>query len=126
MEGRRVIVGAVSFALVLAGISVFYYYVIFLPKHEQVKLDFQKQQEQSRLELQKQEREALEQKQEESSEMLQACLADVDINYSTDWKRNCKSQNLNDDCRLPINLAESIDNNRNESRDFCLKQYPQK
>ena len=124
---------AISFSVLLIGIAIFYYYVIFLPKQEQAKLEFQKQQEQQRIDAQKQNQQA------EASEaqfdarleaqfnrtMLQECLDGAETNYTVTWKFECKMRGLKSDCSLPTDVANSINDNRKKAKDSCFKSYPQ-
>jgi hypothetical protein len=126
MSGNTGITKAISFSVVLIGIAVFYYYVIFLPKQEQAKLDFQKQQEQTRIDLQKNEQQAADDKTQKNRSMLQECLYEADLENFSEWENNCKTRGLKSGCSLPMDLAESIGEDLKEAKDFCFKQYPQK
>lgn len=56
--------------------------------------------------------------------LLDACLQDTETNYTKNWKSNCEARRLKEDCSLPADLAESLENNRSKFRDECFKKYP--
>jgi hypothetical protein len=115
MSSNAGISKAISFSVVLIGIAVFYYYVVFLPNQEQTKLDFQKQQEQT-----------AEYNARVNNTLLQACLDKAEKNYNAEWEIGCNTEKLKNDCNLPLYLADNIKKDRNDAKDFCFKQYPQK
>jgi hypothetical protein len=126
MSGNTGITKAISFSVVLIGIAVFYYFVIFLPKQERAKLDFEKQQEQQKMDLQKQQQQAADEKSQENGKILQSCLDEAAKNYYANFENNCQKRGLSSDCNLPLELANSIREGWNEAKDVCFKMYPQK
>jgi len=75
----------IALAIILVAISVFYYFVIFIPQKEQARIDQQKQEQ---LAKDQKEQEAKQQ----AEQALNTCLADASTSYSDQWYRECKSQ----------------------------------
>ena len=116
-------------AVLIIAFSIFYYLVIFLPQKEQTKLELE---ERLRAEVQKAE-EARRQEEEEEKKLnkilLEACIESAYDTYIEDWNKNCRTSGINkrtDDCTLPLNLANSLNDIHKEMKDECFKKYPQK
>ena len=133
-------------SLLLVALSVFYYYVIFLPQKEQARIEQQKQ-EQLAEELKEQEaKEEAEQEKRLNRLLLDTCLNEADNSLKNSFISLCK-----DDGRISGGdeascLAGTIDDNvsymtasnlysslfkrildkREKDKDECFKKYPQK
>lgn len=103
-----------SVAALIVALSIGYYFVIFLPQKEQEKI----QQE-------KQKNTAMEEKKTNEKLLLNYCLEDAEKSYNYNWNKTCSTQRLEDECNLPSNMADSIDNYRKQQKDECFKKYPQ-
>jgi short subunit fatty acids transporter len=121
-----------SFSVLLIGITVFYYYVIFLPKQEQAKLDFQIQQEQQKLDAQKKAQQADAEwdanvRASQNRMLLQLCLKNADSAYTFQLNNYCKPQGLNNECTLPFffKSVDAIEKQRTDAKNNCYKRYPQ-
>lgn len=100
-------------ALIVA-FSIGYYFVIFLP-----------QKEQARIQQEKEKKTAIEEKEASKKLLLSYCLEDADKTYSYNWDKACKTRGLKDECSLPSETADSIENYRKQAKDECFKKYPQ-
>jgi hypothetical protein len=92
----------VGIGALLAGISVFYYLVIYLPSNHEQELktaDYQLKQRQD-------------------------CLAKAESDYSYNWNKNCATQGLQDNCSLPSNWAKTVEDYRTSEKNDCFKLYP--
>lgn len=97
--------------------SAVYYLVIFLPEKERMKLEWEKEAATA---------EANRKAADETYRrlMLDACLADADSNYSTNWENSCKVLGKAKDCSLPSDTADRWDKLHKQDRDECYKRYP--
>lgn len=76
-------------AALFASAGVFYYYVIFVPKLEQQKLDL----EQQKIKQKQEEQKALKKKQwqaEQRKQVYQNCLNDAEQSYNNRWANTCQ------------------------------------
>jgi len=146
---------AIVAGIILVGFSVFYYYVIFLPQKERVKVE-REQQEQVVEELKEQ------REKEEARLSLDTCIANAEERYSDQWNRECKARGEltsrclslyemtfkeyqeekglegikgfadyykeRDECScsLPTAIANDIGDYRDGLKAECFKKYPQK
>lgn len=116
------VIGLVSSAL-LASAGVFYYYVIFVPKLEQQRLDLEKQKI-----LQKQEEQkALKKKQwqaEHRKQVYQNCLNDVEQSYNNTWANSCQQLVEQDQNNLEHCLNDRrVMLNPFKGESYCLKLF---
>lgn len=97
----------VTIIFLLIGISVFYYYVIFLPKKEQSRLDLDKAKAAQEI-LQQQKKDQLVQEQKDqgledkylAQVNLDKCLLEESNNYTFQWLQTCNSRGLlPNDCK---------------------------
>lgn len=51
------------------------------------------------------------------------CLLTASLDSHNWWKRSCKSLGLDEDCRLPSNEADTINESRQKDEDRCLQIY---
>lgn len=56
--------------------------------------------------------------------MREACFTTAEATYKENWKSNCEARGLKEDCLLPPNLADRLDDSRDGSREECFKKYP--
>ena len=119
-------------ALLLLGVSVFYYLVVFLPHKEQAKLDQQREGLAAK--------ERLERQQEEEVEAdLEECLSEVGDRYKSSWLEACRSLGLISSgcfietdpinfqdciCELPNDVVVRLDNLLTEGREACFVFWP--
>ena len=75
-------------SLLLVALSVFYYYVIFLPQKEEARLEQQRQEQLAEELKELKEQEA----KEEAERNLNECLSDAESEYHNQWYRECKGQ----------------------------------
>jgi hypothetical protein len=126
---------AIITGIIIIALSLGYYFVIFLPKKENAKLelqrqqiDQQKQQDDAKLEQQRKlqedqaEKDELEKQQQATkaiinSSLLNNCLADAQNNYQVNWANNCKTS--------AKNITEGIKGCRDldQSKDFCTSLW---
>jgi len=78
----------ISFAILIAALSIGYYFVLYLPQKERRHIELQEQEQLTR------DRERLDRK-----KALNSCLVEADKTYADQWYRECKSQGkLTDGC----------------------------
>jgi hypothetical protein len=85
---------SVATGILLVSLSISYYFVFFLPSREKSR-----------------------------TANLEKCLAAVNSDYEKAWDHNCEQLSRNDNCTLPLPVAESLDNYYREQREDCLKKY---
>lgn len=97
-----------------------YYLVIYLPKKDIEKLDYEKKQ---KLELQSQ-----------YKNEYDSCLEQVTAKVKQSWLGRCESNNIQifkneygaDDCNLPDDMSKRIIDQSNLDKETCLKIYQSK
>ncbi len=102
-------------ALIIAS-SLAYYFIAYIPKLNQAKLDQATQAETNKF-IAENAAEA------ERETKLDNCLADADTNYSSFWDTECSSQGLQADCRLPSYNADRVTKKQQTDKDNCFKEY---
>ncbi len=118
---KKIITIAIVLGILIVAGSIFYYFVIFIPQKEKAKLDFERDKwssEQKKIEDEKS-------KESLNTRLLNVCLQSADESYLAQWKTECESRKLKDDCSLPSATANHIESFRKESKDECFKRYPQ-
>ena len=88
---------SVATGILLVSLSISYYVVFFLPSSEKAR-----------------------------TANLEKCLAAVNSDYEKAWNHNCEQLSRNDNCSLPLPVAESLDNYYREQREDCFRKYPGK
>lgn len=99
----------VGLAALIIAISVAYYFVWYLPNNAKNK---------DEIETIKRTKSYYNQAQ------LDTCLKDIDKQALDFWNKNCKERNLKNDCSLPTEIADRIDQFRKDEREVCFKRYP--
>lgn len=105
---------SIIISVLLISFSFFYYYVIFLPKKEQTRINTEKQEQFSK-EL-KEEREK-----KEAEQALNTCIATVEENYSNQWLKECKAQGkLSSSCIALVGMTreEYIEKNKTPIEEY--------
>lgn len=114
--------------------SVFYYFVIFLPKAHQEETGRKlKAQQEEKLKAQQEEidknlkvQQGLENKQDENKIHLQNCLSETFKVYVENWDKACYELTKLSDCKLPSNISNRLDQNKKDLEERCFKLYPVK
>lgn len=88
----------IAISILIIAFSVFYYFVIFLPKQETLRIESEKRTK------------------ETQQSLLDNCLYDVDV-HTAEVLREALEGNLG----VPHNVTELIESDKNE----CYKKYPQ-
>ena len=85
---------SMGIGILLVSLSISYYFVFFLPSREKTR-----------------------------TANLENCLAAVNSDYEKAWDHNCNQLSRNDNCTLPLPVAESLDNYYRVQREDCFKKY---
>ncbi len=56
---------------------------------------------------------------------LELCLDDAVVAYHANFKNECKARNLEENCSLPLQIAESLAGVEKDAKSDCFKKYPQ-
>ncbi len=104
---------AITVGIVLVSLSIFYYFVIFLPQKEETKMKQLKQ-----------EQEATQRAKYIDEAFRDVCLEDADKGYLVNWNKECKSRGLKENCSLPLENADRLEVSRQQYKDECFKKYP--
>lgn len=112
-------------ALILA-FTVFYYFVIYLPKIENLKLEAQQDQEKTKLILEQQFK-------EEVKQDYEVCLAKAEQDFSEKWLARCQANNIPiflksngiSSCTLLDTMSEVIRQDYEKEKDRCLEVLKQ-
>ena len=123
---------AVTWAALVAAVSVGYYFFAFIPAQEKAQEAIMREQQalQQRIEQAKLDQEkafhdeALKQQGYQRVE-LESCLQTVENNYQALWDQECADRGLSANCRLPDASANSLNDYYKNERDNCFKRFPQ-
>lgn len=110
-----------SVSVILIGISIFYYFVIFIPNKEEVRI----KQEELKIEQAKQEQFEKQTREEktklEAEEALNSCVALADKNYVALWNQECEDLGkLSIECKeiLDLSYQEYLDKHNLTVEDY--------
>jgi len=95
--------------ILLVSFSVSYYFIIFLPQQERIRINAIKQKE-----------EELKQKEEVRKMDLNSCLNMAEAEYRSLIKANAKGATGS----MPLELMNAIDKKHKDARDDCYKKHP--
>ena len=88
---------SIGIGILLVSLSISYYFLFFLPAREKAR-----------------------------TENLEKCLSVVNSNYEKAWDYNCEKLSRNENCTLPLPVADSLDGYYREQKEDCFKKYPGK
>ena len=112
---------AVIVAVLLAGVGVFYHYVIFLPSVEQKKAEA----EQKKADLEQSEKQKIAEKESARKVAYNSCVVAAATDYESNWATACEETAKT---RLASHQAclsdPSIINNQYMGEAFCKRTYP--
>ena len=116
--------------LILVGVavismSVFYYFVIFLPQSRLLKIEYDKQIQLAEIDQRQKEYIAEYEKKRESIRLLGECLGQAQEVYSDNWELQCKKFQKEENCTLPADVVKTLNGHHESSRDECFKRFPQ-
>lgn len=109
-------------AALLAGAGVFYHYVVTVPQQARAKQAI----ETKRLEQEEKHKQDEQTAKRRSKELLDACLSDAYSAYSENWKKACRKFGRFDDCVLPSDTADTINESLAGYKNDCFRKYPQR
>lgn len=117
--------------ILLAGFSIFYYFVIFLPQKEEAKLELQKEAslrealiEQQKLDLQQEEQENAKKELTTQRALLNYCLNTAEESGKNALEAVCPSGTCKEG--TDISFFQTLDQYIKEMKAECYKKYPQK
>lgn len=110
-------------SILVASLSIAYYFIIFIPSYNNSKLEFEKTKYEN--EIKAKEKEDAEKFQDEFSKSLEysTCTSDAFNSYSERWKSTCKKLGQKRDCLLPNDTANSYDRSYESALDQCERLY---
>ncbi|PLK27103.1 hypothetical protein [Novosphingobium sp. TH158] len=138
---------ALAVAALLIGVSVSYYYAIFLPQVAQTKLDRERSAELARATSESTAAMAKEKRLSDAKAKYNACLADAFENYQSRWQKTCRRLNGEDlekkrrcmdgggyycdsikitpatNCSLPNDLGDDYDTGHENDKKMCLEEF---
>ncbi len=86
----------------IIALSVAYYFIIYLPRRDQEKINFAN-----------------------SAIQLRAnCIQQAYQAYTTEWNSNCTGDGFEKSCTLPMQQANAITKNYMSAKDDCFRLYP--
>ena len=56
----------------------------------------------------------------------ESCMINAEADYISLWNTNCHSKNLKDDCSLPLDLAQNLENSLKNNQKICLDKLKNK
>lgn len=62
-------------------------------------------------------------KEEEAMQKYHACRSVSEELYDDNWENECQSLGRGEDCRLPIYIADSLNDDLEKEIDRCIKLY---
>lgn len=111
---KKILTATIIIAILLIGVSIFYYFVIFLPQNHREVIELQNQKEQK----------------------LNDCLAETQKQFELAWDSTCsngigdwinKCQGVQEEdcneCILPDEESKRLNSILKDSRDECFKKY---
>jgi len=98
-------------------------YTIWQEQKNEIFLKYQKQVEEIR--LKEAEIRIAEERRMQNKELLDTCIKDAGAVYGQAFKNECKERGLQDNCALPISIADLHKDFYKELRDECYQKYPQ-
>ena len=110
MDTKKII--ALSFLII--AFSIGYYFIIFLPKQDQIKYD-----------LQKSEQVLKDQRIAGNKKSLGVCIDKAEQKMQKNWDDNCKTKGLKEKCLQPLEIVTLQNTRLEELKNDCFKQYPQ-
>ncbi len=133
-------------SMLLVSFSIFYYYVIFLPKKEKTRIDQQKQEQLTKGLKEQEVKTEIEKQRNLNAMLLQICLNEADLSLRTNFTVLCgsderisggdKSSCSTDDTETVIGYMtvsefytthfKRILDKREKDRGECFKKYPQR
>ncbi len=142
---------AIILSSLLAGVGIFYHYVIYLPGIERQKIEKSEREQKEAAEKAKQKQEEDVAREYEVKVRYEQCIADARRNYEANWTTACKSvaksqseaflnclntpymgkdfckqtfpkRDSSPDCALPKEQAESINQTHKHAQEKCLAE----
>ena len=92
---------SVILTVISIGVSVFYYFVVYTPKHNKEVLEFKKNQ----------------------SEQLGVCMKEAESRYHQFWDRECNGLGFRANCRLAKELSDRVDGQLEGDKADCYRRY---
>jgi len=123
-QSKNIVNPVYTILAIIAGISLLiialataYYLVVYLPKKDIQKLDYEKKQKQEQLDTNKQQ--------------YDTCLLKAAVTYHENWLSRCKANNIrvtknengNDTCFMLDTVSKPVTDNYNTNKEACLKIY---
>ena len=109
----------IALAILLISFSFSYYFIIFIPRQEQKRLNQEVQEQLSE-----------EQQRIKNKESLDKCIKDAGnilyTNLQSEGIESCNEVPSNEIYDCGVALSEKLKEDLVEARDSCLKKYPQK
>ena len=105
---------AVKICIIIASLSVAYYFVYYLPHKEN-----------EAREQQKHETAYLQKTAEENQKKLDECLLLASLTYSQTFEGHCKKLGRAKDCLLPMQVAKAYEEGYNNDKEECFRKYKQ-
>ena len=59
-------------------------------------------------------------------EVYNTCIRSANENYTKEWAVECRDRHRIVKCRLPVEVAESLDNNKRHRENICISLYGSK
>lgn len=116
-------IGLVGAAL-LASAGVFYYYVVFVPKLEQQKLDLEKQKLEEKKDAEEKAQKKKELEADQRAQAYQNCTDQVESTYTENWGNACQKMAERNKVGLENCLNNpSIINNQFMGKSYCQKTF---
>ncbi len=109
--------------VLLVSFSILFYFAIFLPQQEQLKVKRQKEQPEAE-EYKYKDRKSYSDIDGHWIGLLETCLSEADNTYATMRADECRAIGQDKDCRLPRVTVILLEDIWNENRDKCYKRYP--
>ncbi len=112
---------SISLGLLIISLSLSYYFVIFIPKKESIRIEREDQEKDRKIKEENDKKKNDATKEILLLEWRQDCLKKVDEERQLFWNKQCKTRGLKDDCPLPQTIFDRIETSMQTEKENCFK-----
>lgn len=124
MNEKKILAISASIFMVLVGLSVAYYFVLYIPQRDNAK-------QMQQLETEKVKSQAEQEANIIRERKYEACLSDAETNFRGAWISKCEANSIEitkdedglDNCLMPSAMSDSLREQYNRTKDTCLEIY---
>lgn len=107
----------IAIAVLIASLSIAYYFVVFLPSKEKAKQELELKKIQAEQDFKREQAKDREMK-------ISQCLDEAYISFSHDWDNTCELQGKEKECSLPSYISDNLNERYEKNKRECIERYP--